>query len=133
MSTVRLPAPVALARLTDTLTPPGVPDPVWEPKWDGYRALSSAGRLYSRRGTDLTPLFPDLAPVLAARLPVDLVLDGELVCWDPKAGRLDFAGLQARMTAGRRIRSVAERRPRPVRGLRRPRRQRRGPTRPDVA
>ncbi len=111
MPVVSLPAPVALARLTDSLTPLGVADPVWEPKFDGYRVVTAGGRLYSRRGTTLTALFPDLAPVLAARLPADLVLDGELVAWDVAAGRLDFAGLQARMTAGRRIRSVAERRP----------------------
>lgn len=30
------------------------------------------------------------------------------MCCDPEAGALDFAGLQARMTAGRRIRCVAE-------------------------
>ena len=106
-----LPAPVALARLTESLTPSGVREPVWEPKWDGYRCTASAGRLYSRHGTNLTPYFPDLAPVLAARLPADLVLDGELIAWDTAAGRLDFASLQARMTSGRRLRSVAERRP----------------------
>jgi ATP-dependent DNA ligase len=49
--------------------------------------------------------------VLRARLPADLILDGEVVAWDPSAGRLDFAALQARMTAGRRIQSVAQRRP----------------------
>ncbi len=108
---VPLPAPVALARLTDTLTPPGGKGWVYQPKWDGYRALYSAGRLVSRNGTDLTPLFPDLTPVLAARLTPDLLLDGELVTWSPSAGRLDFAGLQARMTAGKRIRAVAGQRP----------------------
>lgn len=108
---VPLSAPVALARLTDTLTPPGGKDWLYQPKWDGYRALSSAGRLVSRNGTNLTPLFPDLIPVLAARLASELVLDGELVTWSPSAGRLDFAGLQARMTAGKRIRAVAVQRP----------------------
>ena len=34
--TVTLPAPVALARLTDTLTPVGAANLVWQPKWDGY-------------------------------------------------------------------------------------------------
>lgn len=73
---VRVPAPVALARSVETLRPLGVREPVWEPKWDGYRALHANGRLMSRRGTDLTRLFPDLAPVMAVRLPSDLVLDG---------------------------------------------------------
>ena len=94
-----------------SLTPRGAKTPIWEPKWDGYRALYGDGRLFSRRGTNLTPLFPDLAPVLSARLPKELVLDGELIAWDPTAGRLDFAALQARMTAGRRIRIVAAHRP----------------------
>lgn len=84
---------------------------VWEPKFDGFRCVTAGGKLYSRRGTDLTSFFPDLAPVLAARLPADLVVDGELCAWDTDAGRLDFPSLQARMTAGRRIRSVAQRRP----------------------
>ena len=108
---VTLPAAVALARPVGSLTPAGVKDPVWEPKWDGYRALTGAGKLYSRNGTNLTPLFTDLAPVLAARLPADLVLDGELVVWDTAAGKLDFTSLQARMTAGRRIRSIAAQQP----------------------
>lgn len=108
---VSLPAPVALARLVDSLTPVGASSPLYEPKWDGYRILYSAGQFYSRNGINLTPLFPDLAPVLSARLPADLVLDAEAVVWDPVKGRLGFAGLQARMTAGRRIRTVVERRP----------------------
>ena len=111
MPVVSLRAPVALARPVDELTPAGARDLVWEPKWDGYRVLVAGGRIYSRNGTNLTPLFPDLAPVLTARLPDDLVLDGEVIVWDPAAGRLDFDGLQARMTAGRRIRAVAARRP----------------------
>lgn len=108
---VDLPAPVALAKLVDTLTPPGPRNPVWEPKWDGYRALYGGGRLYSRRGTDLGKLFPDLLPVLAAQIPADVVLDGELVTWNTATGRLDFNALQARMTAGRSIRAVAAEQP----------------------
>jgi ATP-dependent DNA ligase len=79
---VSLPAPVALARSVDTLTPAGVREPVWEPKWDGYRAPYCDGRLYSRNGTNLTRLFPELVPVLTSRLATDVVLDGELVAWD---------------------------------------------------
>jgi len=84
---------------------------VYEPKWDGFRATYSDGRLYSRRGTNLGRAFPDLVPTLTARLTPDLLLDGELICWAQEAGRLDFAGLQARMTAGNRIRAVAAQRP----------------------
>lgn len=98
---IALPAPVALARLVDTITPMGVAEPVWEPKWDGYRALVAGGRIWSRRGTNLNPYFPDLAPVLAARVPPDLVLDGELAAWDPAAGRLE--GLVADSSRGLRL------------------------------
>ena len=132
MPVVSLRAPVALARPVDELTPAGVRDLVWEPKWDGYRLLVAGGRIYSRNGTNLTPLFPDLAPVLTALLPDDLVLDGEVIVWDPAAGRLDFEGLQARMTAGRRIRAVAARRPAAGR-LRRARRWSGGPAGPAAA
>lgn len=111
MAVVSLQAPVALARPVDDLTPSGVKDLRWEPKWDGYRALVGGGKIFSRNGTNLTPLFPDLTPALSSRLLDDLVLDGEVVAWDPAAGRFDFEGLQARMIAGRRIRAVAARRP----------------------
>lgn len=106
-----MPPPVALARAVDSLDDVTVADPVFEPKWDGWRAVACGGRVWSRRGTDLTRYLPDLAPVLAARLPADAVLDGELVAWDVGSGRLDFAGLQARLMAGTRIGAVAKRRP----------------------
>ena len=106
-----VPPPVALARLTDNLTPPGVREYRAEPKFDGYRAVWADGRLYSRRATDLTRLFPDLVPVLRSRLPSSAVFDGELVVWNTRSGRLDFAALQARITAGRRIHTVAAQHP----------------------
>lgn len=108
---IAVPPPVALARAVDSLDDVTVADPVFEPKWDGWRAVACGGRVWSRRGVDLTRYLPDLAPVLAARLPADAVLDGELVAWDVGSGRLDFAGLQARLTAGTRIGAVAKRRP----------------------
>lgn len=108
---ILLPPPVALARAVDSLDDVPVADPVFEPKWDGWRAVVAGGRVWSRRGTDLTRFLPDLAPVLGARLPADVVIDGELVAWDAKTGRLDFPGLQARLTAGTRIGAVAKRCP----------------------
>lgn len=108
---IPLPPPVALARAVDSLDDVPVTDPVFEPKWDGWRAVVAGGRVWSRRGTDLTRYLPDLAPVLGARLPADVVIDGELVAWDAKTGRLDFPGLQARLTAGPRIAAVAKRHP----------------------
>ncbi|MCL5117136.1 MAG: DNA ligase [Firmicutes bacterium] len=72
--------------------------PGWwfETKWDGYRAIISAGpqfRIYSRRGHDLLRWYPALAEA-RAHVPEDVVLDAELVAWVD--GRPDFAALQQR-------------------------------------
>ncbi|MGW5353350.1 ATP-dependent DNA ligase [Streptomyces sp. NPDC004031] len=82
---------------------------VAEPKWDGWRALcgrfeDGAAVIRSRRGTDLTPGFPEVAAALAAQLPPGSLVDGELVVW--AAGRLDFGRLSARL-GGRPARVAA--------------------------
>src|SRR2546421_9490798 len=49
----------------------------FEPKWDGFRAIVRCGssfRIRSRRGWNMSARIPELAA-----LPVDGVLDGELV------------------------------------------------------
>jgi hypothetical protein len=61
------------------------------------RAVVHQGRIWSRHHRELTRYFPALAAVL----PGGLVLDGEVVCWDHAASRLDFAALSRRLTAGR--------------------------------
>jgi ATP-dependent DNA ligase len=101
-----IPPPLALARGTGTLHPAGVPEPGFEPKFDGWRACYAGGRLWSRRGTDLSGYFPDLMPVLHDRLP-DVVLDTEIVTFDPSTGRLDFLALARRLTSGRRLAALA--------------------------
>jgi ATP-dependent DNA ligase len=88
------------------LHPGGVREPGFEPKFDGWRACYGAGRLWSRRGTDLSGYFPDLMPVLHDRLP-DVVLDSEIVTFDTSSGRLDFPALAGRLTSGRRLVAVA--------------------------
>ena len=75
----------------------------YELKWDGYRIAvtraGSAARLWSRRGTDLTSAFPDLAAAAEFHLRPGTVLDGEAVIWAD--GRLSFDHLQQRLaTAG---------------------------------
>lgn len=90
-------------------TAPHLPEtPGWqhEPKWDGFRATAwrlDNGRaaIYSRHLRDLTPYFPDVAACIEHWLPPGTVLDGELVSWNPAAGRTDFAALGRRITAGR--------------------------------
>jgi len=72
----------------------------FEPKLDGFRCLicthGGGFRARSRRGWNMTPLLPELA----AALPPDVQLDGELVALDGD-GRPDFHRLGARMLHGR--------------------------------
>ena len=84
-----------LARL-ERLLPRG-PEWRYEPKLDGFRGLlwrSNAGaiRLLSRNLKDLTISFPEI--VRAGQvLPLDSLLDGEIVIADPD-GHSDFGALQ---------------------------------------
>ncbi|MCA1846047.1 MAG: ATP-dependent DNA ligase [Actinobacteria bacterium] len=74
----------------------------YEPKWDGFRAIVDVnGRavVWSRRGTDLTDRFPEVAE-LASAVPPDTVLDGELVVFDD-SGRPDFEAIRQRGLLGR--------------------------------
>ena len=68
-------------------------------KFDGFRVAvvrtASGARLWSRRGTDLTSAFPDLAAVADSYLSLGTVLDGEAVVWVD--GRLSFDHLQHRL------------------------------------
>jgi ATP-dependent DNA ligase len=80
---------------------------VYEPKWDGYRAIAfvdgDAAHLQSRNGRPLTRYFPELAFP-----PGRYVLDGEIVLFDAQ-GRQDFDALGQRIhPAESRIRMLAE-------------------------
>ncbi|WP_017537937.1 ATP-dependent DNA ligase [Nocardiopsis halophila] len=89
-----------LARTVQSL--PEGPHLVYEPKWDGFRALASTGpvRLHSRRGRRLDTRWPEVAAAVDAQMPDGLLLDGEIVRWAD--GRLDFAALQRRNRASPR-------------------------------
>ena len=84
---------------------------LFEPKWDGFRALIFRDRdevlIQSR---DLKPLdryFPELAAPLRASLPERCVLDGEVVIAGSD-GRLDFDALLLRIhPAASRVRILA--------------------------
>jgi ATP-dependent DNA ligase len=95
-----------LARTSDHL--PEGPDWVYEPKWDGFRALAETGHgravLASRSGKRLDPKFPEVAEALAGALPDDTLLDGEIVRWGGADGEggLDFDALQRRNRASTR-------------------------------
>jgi bifunctional non-homologous end joining protein LigD len=77
-------------------------DAAWgyEFKWDGVRAVASVTggtlALTSRKGTDITVRYPEVARVPASLAGHDAVVDGEIVAMDA-AGRPDFGALQSRM------------------------------------
>jgi bifunctional non-homologous end joining protein LigD len=86
-----------LASLTDRL--PRGPEWLFEPKWDGYRAIVTVeggeARLTSRNGKDLTERFREVARNVskAVRTP-SAVLDGE-VCALDEDGTARFEALQS--------------------------------------
>lgn len=86
---------------------------VYEPKFDGYRALlfvtDEGCRVQSRRGHDMTEAFADVADAAAGALPSGVVLDGEVVVWGRDA--LDFHELQRRFSSGRSTTPLGARRP----------------------
>ena len=86
-----------LAKLTEA-----VPEGhfLFEPKWDGFRAIvfrGAAGEIFLQ-SRDLRPLdryFPELSAALLEQLPDGCVVDGEIVIATPKG--LDFDALQMRL------------------------------------
>jgi ATP-dependent DNA ligase len=86
-----------LATLAKTLPADG--EFLFEPKWDGFRAIVYRGGadLYIQ-SRDLRPFdryFPELHEALLERLPEGCVLDGEIVITTPRG--LDFDALQLRL------------------------------------
>ncbi|MET9700001.1 ATP-dependent DNA ligase [Streptomyces sp. NPDC006529] len=110
-----------LALAAEALPGPGVlaGGIAFEQKFDGFRALlfttaEPGGRplLQSRRGALLQGRFPDLVAAADAQLPAGLVLDGELLVWDPVEGWLSSEALLRRVAArGRGVPALVARRP----------------------
>ena len=98
------PFPGSLVPMLATAASELPPDPdgdwAYELKWDGVRALAYLGegtiRLESRNLNDITPRYPELHGLADACPGRDLVLDGEVVAFDPE-GRPSFSLLQTRM------------------------------------
>ena len=72
---------------------------IFEPKWDGFRALVFRDReeieIQSRDEKPLNRYFPELLEALGSQLPARCVLDGEIVI--AKGSELDFEALQLRL------------------------------------
>ena len=86
-----------LAKIAEAL--PTEPGFLFEPKWDGFRALVFRGNeqtyLQSRDLRPLNRYFPELEKALHDALPRGCVLDGEIVVATPRG--LDFDALQLRL------------------------------------
>jgi ATP-dependent DNA ligase len=100
-----------LAKLTDDL-PTG--DFLYEPKWDGFRAIVfRGGSEVFIQSRDLKPLdryFPELHEALLAKVPKGSVIDGEIVIATPDG--LDFDLLQMRLhPAASRVEKLARETP----------------------
>src|SRR5262245_33585096 len=101
-----------LARLADELPAGGF---LYEPKWDGFRAIVFRGSgdevyLQSRDARPLDRYFPELHDALLEGLPKECVLDGEIVIAARQG--LDFDALQLRLhPAASRVAKLAKESP----------------------
>jgi ATP-dependent DNA ligase len=87
---------------------------VYEPKWDGFRAIVFRDKDYvhiqSRDNKPLERYFPELVPAFQECLPDKVVLDGEVIVAGPDG--LDFGVLQQRIhPAESRIKLLSEQTP----------------------
>ncbi|MGX1932789.1 ATP-dependent DNA ligase [Microbacterium resistens] len=110
-----IPAPMLAKAAT------AVPDPakvdgglLYEPKWDGFRALVAWDgeelEIGSRGAKPLTRYFPELVDALSSALPGPCLLDGEIVVptGPPGSQRLDWEALSQRIhPAASRVQRLA--------------------------
>jgi ATP-dependent DNA ligase len=82
---------------------------IYEPKWDGFRAIVFRGAQVYIQSRDARPLdryFPDLHAVFFEQLPKSVVLDGEIII--ATVHGLDFDALQLRLhPAASRVEKLA--------------------------
>src|SRR4029079_11377971 len=100
-----------LAKLAEELP---VGDYLYEPKWDGFRAIVFRDKddvyIQSRDSRPLDRYFPELHEALLACLPKECVVDGEIVI--ATAQGLDFDALQLRLQpAASRVEKLAKQTP----------------------
>ena len=100
-----------LAKTADAIPTDG--DFLFEPKWDGFRAIVFRGPgaddvyIQSRELRPLDRYFPELHAVFLEQLPKGAVVDGEIVMPTPHG--LDFGGLQMRLhPAASRVAKLAQ-------------------------
>lgn len=107
-----------LAKAVGGLDAPSVvgADVLFEPKWDGFRAIifrsGDEVEIGSRNEKPLTRYFPELVTAVRDTFPPYAVIDGEIVVVRPGADRLDFDLLSQRIhPAASRISRLAQETP----------------------
>lgn len=98
-----------LAKLTEEI--PEIGDFLFEPKWDGFRAIVYRGAsdlfIQSRDSRPFDRYFPELHDELLELLPEGCVVDGEIVIMTPSG--LEFDALQMRLhPAASRVAKLAK-------------------------
>jgi ATP-dependent DNA ligase len=113
MGVVNLPVnPPVLPMLSKRIEElPAAGDWIFEPKWDGFRALvfrdGDEILIQSREEKPLNRYFPELVEQLLVQLPARCALDGEIVI--AKDGKLDFDALQLRLhPAASRVKMLSQ-------------------------
>jgi ATP-dependent DNA ligase len=105
---VERPVEPMLAKLLERI--PDAPGFLFEPKWDGFRAIvfrTDDVYIQSRELKPLDRYFPELHEALLGRLPSGCVVDGEVVIATPRG--LDFDALQMRLhPAASRVAKLAK-------------------------
>ena len=109
-------APPTANPMLATLTGEAFDDPDWlfEPKWDGIRAIARCAgetKLISRNDRDVTVAYPELRDLHRQVVATEAMLDGEIVAFDE--GVPSFQRLQQRMHLrdDRRIEQIKDRIP----------------------
>ncbi len=106
---VRPPVSPMLAKLTRDLP---VGEYLYEPKWDGFRAVvfrdGDDVEIGSRNERPLTRYFPELPDVLRAALPARCVVDGEIVIATERGLDFDLLSLRIHPAASRVAMLAAE-------------------------
>jgi ATP-dependent DNA ligase len=77
------------------------PEQIYEPKWDGFRAIIFRDRdeieIGSRNEKPMTRYFPEVVDAIRANFPDRAVIDGEIIVADTARNTLDFEALQQRI------------------------------------
>jgi ATP-dependent DNA ligase len=111
---MQLPVMPPVAPMLARPAPAIPPDQLYEPKWDGFRAIvfrdGDEVEIGSRKERPMTRYFPDVVEAARRHLPPRAVIDGEIVIVGD--GGLDFWALQQRIhPAASRVNLLADRTP----------------------